>query len=51
MTAKTANERKAAEHARHRALGRTPVQLWVDPEDRERLRRYAERLNRRRQSN
>lgn len=48
MTAKSPNQRKAAERERHRALGRTPVQLWVAPKDREALRRYADRLNRRR---
>ncbi len=41
----TPAERKAAERARYRVLGRTPVEVWVHPEDRLRLMTYVARLN------
>ncbi len=45
---KTPTQRKADERNRHRALGRTPVQVWVHPEDREKVAHYIRRLNDRR---
>lgn len=42
----TPAERKAAERARYRALGRVPVEVWVHPDDVLRLRIYVNRLNR-----
>lgn len=44
----TAAQRKAAERQRQRDAGRTVVQVWVHPDDREKLARYIKRLNERR---
>lgn len=38
-------ERKAAERQRQRDAGRVAVQVWVHPDDREKLARYIKRLN------
>lgn len=45
---KTPAQWKADERARYRALGRVPVQVWVDPEDRARVQKYAAKLNKKR---
>lgn len=42
---KTPAERKEAERQRHRDLGRVEVRVWVQPEDRPRVQRYADRIN------
>lgn len=44
----SAAERKAAERERYREAGLVLVQLPIHPSDRDALRRYADRLNRRR---
>lgn len=41
-------QRKAAERARYRALGRVPLQVWIHPDDRALVRRFADELNARR---
>ena len=46
--AKTPAQRKADERQRQRDAGRTVVQVWVHPDDREKLARYIKRLNERR---
>ena len=46
---KSPAQRKADERTRQRDLGRVPVQVWVDPEDRARVQRYAARLNKQRE--
>jgi len=48
MNAKTAAQRKAAERARQKEAGRVVVQVWVHPDDREKLAHYIRRLNDRR---
>lgn len=45
---KTAAQRKAEERERQRSLGRVVVQVWVHPDDREKLAHYVRRLNQRR---
>ena len=47
-TAKSAAQRKAEERGRKREAGRTVVQVWVHPDDREKLAHYIRRLNERR---
>jgi len=47
-SALTPAERKAAERQRQRDAGRTVVQVWVHPDDREKLAHYIRRLNERR---
>jgi hypothetical protein len=47
-TVKTAAQRKADERQRQREAGRVAVTVWVHPEDRARVQRYAERANRQR---
>jgi hypothetical protein len=44
---KTPAERKADERQRYRDLGLVVVQVWVHPQDREKLARYVKRLNQR----
>ena len=44
----TPAERKAAERQRQRERGRVAVQVWVHPDDREKLARYIKRVNGRR---
>jgi hypothetical protein len=41
---KSAAERKREERDRYRAAGLVLVQLWVRPQQREKLTRYVERL-------
>ena len=41
---KTAAERKAAERDRYRSAGLVKVEVWIHPDDRERLSRYVGRL-------
>lgn len=41
-------ERKRDERQRMRAKGLVLVQVWVHPENRERLRKYVARLNKQR---
>lgn len=48
MIAQTPAQRKAAERDRQRRAGRVVVQVWVHPEDRDRVVRYVARLNRKR---
>jgi|GEM_PF-4701748 len=43
-------ERQASWRARNRQLGRVETKVWPHPEDRDRVRRYVERLNRQRES-
>lgn len=45
--AQSATERKREERARYRKAGLVPVQVWVRPDNREKVQRYAERLNNR----
>ncbi|MEO6588958.1 MAG: hypothetical protein ABIP06_06490 [Pyrinomonadaceae bacterium] len=45
----TPAERKAAERARHRAFGRVHREVWVHPEDMQKLERYVARLNKERE--
>ncbi len=47
-TAKSAAQRKADERERQRLAGRVVVQVWVHPDDREKLAHYVKRLNQRR---
>ena len=42
---KTPAQRKADERARQAQLGRVPVQVWVHPDDRARVQKYAARVN------
>lgn len=42
----TAAERKSAERQRQREAGRVAVTVWVHPDDRARVQRYADRANR-----
>ena len=44
---KTAAQRKAEERQRYRDAGLAVVQVWIHPEDREKLARYVKRLNQR----
>lgn len=46
-TAKSASQRKADERQRQRDAGRVVVQVWIHPDDREKLARYIRRLNER----
>lgn len=48
MTAKDAAERKAAERARRRKEGLAPLEIWAHPEDHPAVKRYVERLAKRR---
>jgi hypothetical protein len=48
VSAKTPAERKQDERQRQRRLGRRVVQVWVHPDDREKLARYVKRLNKQR---
>lgn len=51
MTAKTPQERKAAERKRNKKAGLVIVQAWCHPEDRPKIREYAEKLaNKRKES-
>ncbi len=45
---KSPAQRKADERERQRQLGRVAVQVWVHPDDRARVQRYAERVNKER---
>lgn len=45
---KTASERKAAERARRRKEGLAPLEVWAHPEDHAAVKRYVERLTKRR---
>ena len=45
---KTPAQRKADERERQRLAGRVMVTVWVHPDDRARVQRYAERANRQR---
>lgn len=47
-TAKSAAERKKEERARHQRAGRAPLGVYVHPEDRARVRRYVDRINKER---
>jgi hypothetical protein len=47
---KSANQRKADERARRRALGFVLRQFWVHPKDWERVQTYLLRVNKRRES-
>jgi hypothetical protein len=42
-----AKDRKAAERVRRQRAGLVRVEVYVRPEDRKKLRKYAERLNKR----
>jgi hypothetical protein len=46
---KTPAQRKQDERERQRQLGRVPVQVWVHPDDRARVQRYAARVNKERE--
>jgi hypothetical protein len=48
MAGKSAAQRKADERTRMRSLGLVLRQVWVHPKDWERVRRYIERLLKRR---
>lgn len=50
MTATPNTEVKRRERARKRKAGLAPVQLWVHPEDHAAIKRYGERLARRRET-
>ncbi len=45
---KTASERKAVERARKRAEGLVLIQAWAYPKDHPAIKRYVERLAKRR---
>ena len=45
MTAKTPNQRKAAERARKRERGLIKVEYWIKPEHKDKLNRYVKRLS------
>lgn len=47
--AKTPAQLKRDERDRYRKLGRVAVQVWVHPDDRERIQKLAALLNRRRE--
>jgi hypothetical protein len=48
---KTASERKAAERARLRKEGLKPLEVWAYPEHHPKVKRYVERLRKRRPDN
>lgn len=45
---RSAAQRKADERQRQRDAGLVVVQVWVHPDDRQKLTRYIKRLNQRR---
>lgn len=45
----TSAQRKANERAGYRKLGRVPVQVWVHPDDRARVQKYAAAVNKQRE--
>lgn len=51
MTAKTANERKAAERKRNKDAGLARMELWVHPRDADEIKRVAFILAKRRAAN
>jgi hypothetical protein len=48
VPAKSAAQRKAEERQRQRDAGLVVVQVWVHPDDRQKLAHYIKRLNQRR---
>jgi hypothetical protein len=48
VSPKSAAERKAAQRARQHKEGLRKLELWIHPEHHPKIKRYAERLERRR---